>query len=167
MQTSGFYLNPNGYTVLSTQVVDRYGRIVTGPIYSHNQQIISQSSNGKVSFIKNPTPQGGTLRQPNDSMKINYYNYGSDLPGIEPGGVHHAGEKCCRRIQKLLLGNDPSQWASHCMTYLGVVYRDMYPGIDVHYFSEAGKLKYTPSSFIRERTFPRYNSCIRIRLSYM
>lgn len=39
-------------------------------------------------------------------------------------------------------GNDPSKWAPKCKIYGGVVYKNMYPGIDVRYYSDNGKLKY-------------------------
>ena len=48
-----------------------------------------------------------------------------------PGVVHYYG------------GNDPTQWQTDVPTYAGVVYRALYPGIDLHYNGSAGRLKGT------------------------
>ncbi|GIK36253.1 MAG: hypothetical protein BroJett011_00860 [Chloroflexota bacterium] len=39
------------------------------------------------------------------------------------------------------LGNDPAQWQSNLPTYAGIVYRDLYPGIDLVYRGTEGQLK--------------------------
>jgi hypothetical protein len=40
------------------------------------------------------------------------------------------------------IGNDPAQWAANCKVSAAVMYKDIYPGIDVSYHSVAGALKY-------------------------
>jgi hypothetical protein len=42
-----------------------------------------------------------------------------------------------------LIGNDPEQWHSNLPTYAGVVYHDLYPGIDLKYEGTASNLKGT------------------------
>ncbi|HEY4287098.1 MAG TPA: PKD domain-containing protein [Puia sp.] len=37
---------------------------------------------------------------------------------------------------------DKKNWAPHCMNYQGILYRNMYDGIDVHYYSDRGFVKY-------------------------
>jgi gliding motility-associated-like protein len=39
-------------------------------------------------------------------------------------------------------GNDRSKWATDCKVFHAVTYQDLYPNIDVRYYSDAGKLKY-------------------------
>jgi uncharacterized repeat protein (TIGR01451 family) len=51
------------------------------------------------------------------------------------------------RIQQLekanyLIGNDPEQWYSGLSTYREVVYRELWPGVDLIFYGESGKLKY-------------------------
>ncbi|MEP7290092.1 MAG: SBBP repeat-containing protein [Chloroflexota bacterium] len=41
------------------------------------------------------------------------------------------------------IGNDPTQWHSNIPTYAGVVYKDLYPGIDLRYDGHTGLLKGT------------------------
>jgi gliding motility-associated-like protein len=41
-----------------------------------------------------------------------------------------------------LIGNDRSKWASNCQVYQAVLYKNVYPNIDVRYYTESGQLKY-------------------------
>jgi gliding motility-associated-like protein len=40
------------------------------------------------------------------------------------------------------IGNDPSKWAVNCKIYQGVTYKNIYPHIDVRYYTDGGTLKY-------------------------
>src|SRR5262249_8260687 len=40
------------------------------------------------------------------------------------------------------IGNDPAKWASQCKGYQGVTYHDLYPGVDIRYYTYNGQLKY-------------------------
>jgi gliding motility-associated-like protein len=40
------------------------------------------------------------------------------------------------------IGNDPQKWTSHCKIFNAVTYKEIYPNIDVRYYSDQGKLKY-------------------------
>jgi gliding motility-associated-like protein len=40
------------------------------------------------------------------------------------------------------IGNDPSKWASNCRIYQGITYRNVYPKIDLRYYTNNGQLKY-------------------------
>ncbi|MHB8748314.1 MAG: DUF7948 domain-containing protein [Aggregatilineales bacterium] len=46
-------------------------------------------------------------------------------------------------IANFFIGSDPSQWHINVPTYAGVVYRNLYPGVDVAYTGQAGLLKDT------------------------
>jgi gliding motility-associated-like protein len=51
-------------------------------------------------------------------------------------------EKVTEGTFNYLLGNDPSKWASNVKSFQAVVYKNLYPGIDIRYYSENGHLKY-------------------------
>ena len=142
MQASGFYLNANGYTVLNRQVFDRAGNPSTGPIYAH-AGAQTQVVKGVTTLVKSANPSSPAVgnHEPNDSMTVKTYTYGVQFVGANPQ-VQATPDKPTGSYNNYFLGNDRSTWASHCKTYLGVVYKDMYPGIDVRYYSEAGQLKY-------------------------
>ncbi len=40
------------------------------------------------------------------------------------------------------IGNDPKKWASRCQVFQGVTYKNVYPNIDVRYYTDKGSLKY-------------------------
>ncbi len=40
------------------------------------------------------------------------------------------------------IGNDTTKWANNCKIYEAVTYKNVYPNVDVRYYSDAGKLKY-------------------------
>jgi gliding motility-associated-like protein len=40
------------------------------------------------------------------------------------------------------IGNDPSKWGSNCKVYQGVTIKDVYPNVDVRYYSNAGAVQY-------------------------
>jgi gliding motility-associated-like protein len=46
-------------------------------------------------------------------------------------------------VNNYFIGNDKSKWAGNCRIFKGITYKDVYPGIDVRYYSDAGSnLKY-------------------------
>jgi gliding motility-associated-like protein len=40
------------------------------------------------------------------------------------------------------IGNDSTKWARNCRIFQGVTYKNIYPGIDLRYYTDNGKLKY-------------------------
>ena len=40
------------------------------------------------------------------------------------------------------IGNDPSKWASNCKIFQGITVKNIYPNIDVRYYSNNGQMKY-------------------------
>jgi hypothetical protein len=40
------------------------------------------------------------------------------------------------------LGNDPTKWRTDVPNYSAIVYEDIYPGIDLKYYGQDGKMKY-------------------------
>ena len=40
------------------------------------------------------------------------------------------------------IGNDPTKWGSNCRVFQGVTYKNLYPNIDVRYYTNEGQLKY-------------------------
>lgn len=55
--------------------------------------------------------------------------------------VEIAGEDPLTYRCNYFLGNDPSRWRTNVPTYTGIVYRNVYPGIDAHFVSVAGDLR--------------------------
>ena len=52
------------------------------------------------------------------------------------------GERPAPGRVNYLLGNDPAKWHTGLRTYERVVYRDLWPGVDMAFHGQSGKLKY-------------------------
>jgi gliding motility-associated-like protein len=59
----------------------------------------------------------------------------SSSPGI-------VADKTTPGVRNYYRGNDPSKWASGCKAYLGITIKDLYPKIDLRYYSSNGSMKY-------------------------
>jgi len=55
--------------------------------------------------------------------------------------VEVTGEDLLEYKCNYFLGNDPSQWRTDVPNYTGVIYRDIYPGIDAHFKGQGGLLR--------------------------
>lgn len=51
-------------------------------------------------------------------------------------------EKPLSAYNNYFIGNDQSKWANNCKIYTSVTYANIYPNIDVRYYTNAGALKY-------------------------
>ncbi len=92
-----------------------------------NTPIAKQDSN--PNHAADSTPQKSvTVNLSFDGANSNAVLVGADqLPGVA----------------NFFIGSDPSQWHTNVPTYAGVVYRDLYPGVDLTYGGHAGLLKGT------------------------
>jgi hypothetical protein len=51
-------------------------------------------------------------------------------------------EKLSASYNNYFIGNDPKAWAGECKIFYSVTYKNIYPNIDVRYYSDGGRLKY-------------------------
>ena len=61
-------------------------------------------------------------------------------------GANNAPERVPDKVavayNNYFIGNDPSLWAGNCKIYGAVTYKNIYPNIDLRYYSEKDQLKY-------------------------
>ncbi|MEO6252040.1 MAG: PKD domain-containing protein [Ferruginibacter sp.] len=115
--TGSFFLENQGFTVLLHNVDDL--KLVSEQMHGHNpnlattgQPIILNSHAYKVKFL------GGSSFAQNVPDKIQPYH------------------------NNYFLGKDQSKWASDCKIAQAVNYQNIYPNIDVRFYSDGGKMKY-------------------------
>ncbi len=86
------------------------------------------------------TPAGGSPENGGKEI-LRSHSYDMDFVGGNP-----AAEIVPDNIQpgynNYFLGTDSSEWAGNCRIFQAVTYKNIYPGIDVKYYSESGNLKY-------------------------
>ena len=116
--SGSFYLQQNGFTIAQNNPAD----VENFKTLRHQES--SAGAQIKVSPVK--------VRAHAYSVKF----LNSQVPQILP-------DKAIPTVNNYLIGNDRSKWATDCHIYKGVTYKDIYPGIDVRYYSDAGSnLKY-------------------------
>lgn len=74
-------------------------------------------------------------------VTLRSYVYKMAFEGASPNMVPVA-EKPLSSYNNYFIGNDPSRWAGNCKIFQSITYKNVYPQIDVRYYSDAGKLKY-------------------------
>jgi gliding motility-associated-like protein len=115
--SGSFFLEKQGFTVAVHNVADL--KLLSEQMHGHNlnpantgKDIIINSHAYKVKFL------GGNSQAENIPDKIQAYH------------------------NNYFTGSDPSKWASACKIAQAVSYQNIYPNVDVRYYSDGGKLKY-------------------------
>lgn len=75
------------------------------------------------------------------SMKVRSHNLRVVFEGSNPN-PEIVREKPLKTFNNYFIGSDPKKWATNVQIFQAVTYKNVYPNIDVRYYSEAGKLKY-------------------------
>jgi gliding motility-associated-like protein len=72
---------------------------------------------------------------------IHSHYYTIDFVGAKQD-VRIIPDKQISTYKNYFIGNDSTKWASHCNIYQAVTYQNIYPNIDIRYYTGNGKLKY-------------------------
>lgn len=64
-----------------------------------------------------------------------------DFVGASPD-MRVLPDKVISTYNNYFIGNDPAKWASNCRVFQAVTLSDVYPNIDVRYYTDQGMLKY-------------------------
>lgn len=116
--SGSFYLRQNGFTVTQNNLSDVEG--------------FKAKRHGEISETQLKQGVGSKIRS--HAYAVNFVN--AQTAQIIP-------DKAIPTVNNYFIGNDKSKWATDCRIYKGVTYKDVYPGIDVRYYSDAGSnLKY-------------------------
>lgn len=75
------------------------------------------------------------------SATLHSFAYKVNFLGASPE-VKQIPEKPMTSYNNYFIGNDPAKWAGSCKIFQAITYKNVYPNIDVRYYSDAGKLKY-------------------------
>lgn len=75
------------------------------------------------------------------NLVVHSHAYRAQFAGMNPS-PRIVADKPLVTIANYFTGNDPSKWAQACKVYQGITVKDIYPNIDLRYYSERGTLKY-------------------------
>ena len=68
------------------------------------------------------------------AYKVNFLGSSNNIQAVP--------DKILPGYNNYFLGSDKNKWTANCKVYQAVTYKNVYPNIDVRYYTEAGNLKY-------------------------
>ena len=88
---------------------------------------------------KHGTKENPLNKQPGVTVRSHLYQVrflnGNENPEI-------VADKPLPGYNNYIIGNDPSKWAADCKVFQGITVKDIYPNVDVRYYSNNGGVKY-------------------------
>ncbi|MES2850999.1 MAG: hypothetical protein V4685_18250, partial [Bacteroidota bacterium] len=120
-----FFLQQQGFTVLLQNEKDM--QLLSEKMHGHSA---GEKANEKAAPV--PSSSSVTIRQ--HAYRVNFVG--------ASGFVKAVPDKMMPTYNNYFKGSDPSRWQGNCRIYQAVTYRDMYPDIDVRYYTDQGTLKY-------------------------
>jgi len=144
--TGSFFLQKTGFTVLLNSPEDlkklhEHVHGGTNAAAGHTAGGANTGDNTNSNNLRTANPVLPVLPVNNNPVSVRAHAYKVNFEGASED-VQIIPEKEQESYNNYLIGNDPSKWASNCKIYKGVTYRNIYPGIDVRYYSDNGSLKY-------------------------
>ena len=125
-------LKSTGYRVMQYNV-DDYNQL-SEAIHSHSKKS-DHSINESGASKKIPTGDvGADFDLRSHTYEVKFLN-GNPNPTIVP-------DKALANYNNYILGNDPTKWASNCKVYQAVTYKNVYPNIDIRFYTSNETLKY-------------------------
>lgn len=112
-----FYIHPDGYTILQSDASD--------------MERLSRATHNRLKT----DPKGPPLIVRSHAYAVNFI-------GANPKTTQLVSEKLLSTYNNYFIGNDPSKWATDCKIYQAVTVKNIYPNIDVRYYSDKGYMKY-------------------------
>ena len=126
--TGAFFLQPDGYRMVLHNREDL--KAMAEYFHGHSDS----SKKGDFVYAKGNTAI-------ND--KINLRSHAYDMKFLHANAnAAIVPDKALNTYNNYFLGNDPKQWASMCRIFQAVTYKNVYPGVDVRYYTSEGQLKY-------------------------
>jgi gliding motility-associated-like protein len=134
-----FFLEKNGFTVLMHHPVDLAKVMEKHHQHAAGKENKNTQAANNVSGLP-PGPDG--IRTENDpSLMVRSHAYKVRFEGANEN-IIQVPDKIQEQYNNYFIGNDPSKWASNCKIFKAVLCKNVYPGIDVRYYSDEGVLKY-------------------------
>jgi gliding motility-associated-like protein len=137
--SGAFFLQKQGFTVLLHNPEDLSKRMG----HSHGAGINNNINNNNSSEISKPGTGGpdGLSTHKDDSLIVHSHAYRVHFEGASDN-TQIIPDKVQESFNNYFIGNDKSKWAADCKIYKAITYRNIYPGIDIHYYPDNGTLKY-------------------------
>ncbi len=136
------YLQQAGYKVLlnNSEDMKRIAEVYGAHLPDKASGTDNRSANIKSPHYEKDPIQGNPDRQ-NLKTQLRSHAYEVRFAGASKI-VDIVPEKYNGTFNNYFKGNDSSKWASGCKIYQAIVYKNVYPNIDVRYYTDNNQLKY-------------------------
>ena len=84
---------------------------------------------------------GNDQNKRSSPLVLRSHSYAVDFAGASDN-IELIPDKLLEYYNNYFIGNDPSKWASNCKIYQGVTAKNIYPGVDVRFYTDKGNMKY-------------------------
>jgi hypothetical protein len=129
-----FFIEKQGFTVLQNKVED-YQQVLN---YLHRHVETGQQNSKDKDKYGRPIPLPAL---PPEGIMMHSHAYRVSFMGSMPDAIV-VGERQTSAHSNYFIGNDPLKWKSDVKSFQSVVYKNIYPNVDVRYYSGDGQLKY-------------------------
>jgi gliding motility-associated-like protein len=138
LSTGDFYLHNNGFTVDMYDMKD-YREVFD----THESDGSNNKNQKKIDYNKDLSGvvKDRSLTNLPAAKTIRKHAYRVEFIGANPS-AQVITEKPLQTFNNYFIGNDSTKWASNVRIYNVVVYKNIYPNIDIRYYSEGSNLKY-------------------------
>jgi gliding motility-associated-like protein len=121
------------------------GEVNNGAIFIRNGGFtILQNNAGDMQKLRDMLHghrEDGNPVSRNQPLTLRSHAYNVDFIGAEPSMLVMP-DKALPTYNNYILGNDPSKWAGNCKIYQAISLQNIYPNVDVRYYTDNGMLKY-------------------------
>ncbi len=121
------------------------GEVSSGYVYLRKGGItmLRQDPNDLRKFISRKFGQDaqGNIVDKKAPVTLRSHAWHVDFVGANSNTVMQ-GEKSLGGISNFFIGDDPSKWASDCRSFQVITTQNLYPNIDLRYYTDRGVLKY-------------------------
>jgi gliding motility-associated-like protein len=102
---------------------------------------VLQHNESDMTAIRETIHNTGKAGNPNERLIVHSHAYNVDFIGAS-SNVQIVADKPITTYNNYLIGNDPSKWATGCKIYQAVTVKNVYPNVDVRYYTGDGNIKY-------------------------
>lgn len=115
------YIHRTGFTIVQHNPDD----------WQNVYELLHDHKHKDASAIKSARP---ALLVRSHSFRVSFLNAASNPQII--------ADKPLETYNNYFIGNDPSKWAEGCKTYQGITIKNLYPDVDIRYYTQNGQIKY-------------------------
>jgi hypothetical protein len=97
----------------------------------------------KLPPVSGPSPDPGSGNNNGSGVDLTMHSHFYQVEFLNSSDqVEIKGDKSLDSYNNYFIGNDPAKWKSNCKIYQAVIYKNIYPNIDLRYYTEKDQLKY-------------------------